>query len=627
MGLDNPVDMITSMILDHEQTVGLVDPRTPTSQGSPFSISTGSYRPTAPASLTAAGGAVQAFVLPPQMQTPITGARVRSDSFNLQRSHWKSAEKAVKCASSSCRRRFTWKDRRRNCCMCGEVFCRPCSKFQRKLSSNAEPDPLGTRHCVCKACFDQCPAFCAETSLFRCFEHYRTAHKKKLERKEMVEKQIPLPQRETSRCKRVTVREEADRLTEGFHCRNGLVQNLFDIRIPDWQKSSHWRPSAQASYCSHCKKQFKFTNRKIHCRICGQVFCTDCTKGEIILYTEGEMAKWAINGKSGGPKSPPERFELLPICPDCSTELEAILVEDLTTEPEAKVISFLDQLVPVQKELMELQEKIEMWLPRYQKIVDAMDIEDKSPQAVGGRHPIRELSKAQSDLSDVFSQFAIKSQELKGLQRQARTDTQQKLLQHIMVGTYQFYSENMYLFRGYRDHLADYIPPGSLDEIQSHVNLQSMERVHVLLQQIMYEALNLQKHFGFGDDFLQYYVAPIESIEEEFKVFLEKKGESWEEHEHCVSEFVKSEMHSNRRIKIDASLPCGQTRSVTYVKSRVASECLRMVHSCSRELSAKTNEKEFLKTKDSLLEASCKLDSIVQALQDELNTIKHARRQ
>ena len=93
------------------------------------------------------------------------------------------------------------------------------------------------------------------------------------------------------------------------------------------------------------------TNRKINCRICGQVFCTTCTKNEILLYCyQDGIAKWAINGKEGGPTTKPSRFETLPICNHCCHELEEILLTNLQG-PTEEEYNFLDETVTMQKEL------------------------------------------------------------------------------------------------------------------------------------------------------------------------------------------------------------------------------------------------------------------------------------
>merc|ERR1719264_2380433 len=43
------------------------------------------------------------------------------------------------------------------------------------------------------------------------------------------------------------------------------------------QTGRKWADDADASNCSSCGGQFTITNRKHHCRNCGQIFCADCS--------------------------------------------------------------------------------------------------------------------------------------------------------------------------------------------------------------------------------------------------------------------------------------------------------------------------------------------------------------
>lgn len=53
-----------------------------------------------------------------------------------------------------------------------------------------------------------------------------------------------------------------------------------------------WVPDDRARDCADCKQRFTQFRRKHHCRACGQVFCSDCTKQRIRLpqfgYTNPE---------------------------------------------------------------------------------------------------------------------------------------------------------------------------------------------------------------------------------------------------------------------------------------------------------------------------------------------------
>ena len=61
----------------------------------------------------------------------------------ITRRHWVNSDERSNCTNKECRRKFSLIDRPHHCRRCGEVFCNPCSKYKRKLSFLAQPDPEG----------------------------------------------------------------------------------------------------------------------------------------------------------------------------------------------------------------------------------------------------------------------------------------------------------------------------------------------------------------------------------------------------------------------------------------------------------------------------------------------------
>ena len=612
----NPEDLISAIYLDHEQAhkpaVSRSFSHTPVKLSNDYPTSYYIKLSTAPTqSLPVASN--------PGIAAPISERDAESLSLNVdqlrmrsvsapssvvqfQKSHWKPVAQASKCGDPNCRKKFTRLERARNCSMCGEVFCKRCTNYRRKLSTSAAPDPFGTFYNVCCKCFNHHTVFGGSRDLMKDFGPIRRA-KLSVETSEATK---CLCGGRDSSSKRKAMTKEIERLMKGFVTNSGFLKGfLSEMKVPDWQKSENWVESRDASQCYECSKAFNKLSRKIHCRIGGQVFCPGCCKDEIVIYLEereGEP-RWGINGKSGGPKTTPLRFEMYPVCSSCSAELQSILLENISKSSSGQDGSFMDDVSKLHQSLSKLQQKVEEWLPQYEQVVDAMDIVDNSPRNLEDKHPLRKLAKAQSDLSDALTVLAVQSQKLKLLKPQSPIE--QRLLKHMMIGVYQFYQEHMYHFRCTRKRLAEHTPTEHLMEIQRVLSQQSMERVHIVVQQLMYEALDLEKRYKFDNSFFMDIIEIIRSIEDEFKPFLEEKGDSWDDHSEVVKMFIKEEVTNNRRrIKLGHNIGSNPQ----YIKYVVISQCSSVVQECYRELEAKTMDREFRKTKTSLNDARLKLD-------------------
>lgn len=72
--------------------------------------------------------------------------------------------------------------------------------------------------------------------------------------------------------------------------KNGFFKNMFSVfssspntkkenkPIPIANDKTMWVPDEKAQTCYNCQKQFSaIFLRKHHCRICGNVFCKDCS--------------------------------------------------------------------------------------------------------------------------------------------------------------------------------------------------------------------------------------------------------------------------------------------------------------------------------------------------------------
>ncbi len=528
----------------------------------------------------------------------------------IKQSHWKPTDVASKCADNKCRILFKPAIKKRNCAMCGKVFCFHCTNYRRRLSANAQPDPLGQFFSVCRVCFNYSDEFGGQRDRMREFQEIRRGRAARIKVGEQEEDKLSICQRRDTPTLRKLISGEAQRLVVGYEANAGMMKGLVgEMVIPDWQKSSTWVESKGASVCSNCGEGLNMMRRKYRCRIGGQVFCAKCVNDDLLLYfDDAGKVKWALNGKDGGPTKEPVKFRLLTICHKCSSVLHATLMDDLCAVPPPV---FLDKLKSLHTNLSTMQSKIDASLPTYMHLVECMEMSDDSPSHVAERHPLRKLIKAQTDLSDAFSSLAVESQKLKQLKPSTRT--QQKLLKCVMMGTYRFYSDSMFSFRNLKNHLAEIVPMETLGDIQATVSLQAIERVEVLIQQLVLEALALEGQFKFDCDFFGYIIDITNSMDKEFKDFVISRQEDWDEHHAFVMEFIEKEIKEHRRlIKINESVR--KLKKPWVIHHLVVSQCSSIIHECYRDLQAKTIDREFKGVKLKLQTACLKLDEILVQL-------------
>ncbi|XP_077975617.1 FYVE and coiled-coil domain-containing protein 1-like isoform X2 [Styela clava] len=56
-----------------------------------------------------------------------------------------------------------------------------------------------------------------------------------------------------------------------------------------------WMEDQEARYCLYCGTQFNFIIRKHHCRLCGKIFCNDCSKQWIITKKDGKHERCCLS--------------------------------------------------------------------------------------------------------------------------------------------------------------------------------------------------------------------------------------------------------------------------------------------------------------------------------------------
>ena len=514
-----------------------------------------------------------------------------------------------KCSNPTCKEDVSklWS---RECGMCGLTYCYACTTDVRKLSSTGQPDPLGKEKRVCVSCTNLSWEDGQFTDLKDRFYAYRKARPKVTPPPDP-EKPLKVEEHRGSAV------AEAERLTRGYQVNYSRVKGLMaDFVVPSWQKTEAWQPDSTARECEACKGPLKAKKlgqkAKVHCRLCGKIFCADCTKSEILLYITGEgVAKWAINGREGGPATTPAYFELLSMCDPCCRELEAAILAEIMEVVEDVVSSrtsdFSERLKAMQKQLSMLLHRVEELLPAYRKLVDCFMKTDQCND-----NPFHQLAKTQSDLNSALSTLITETKKLQTLHPSSRL--QDKLLRNISASFTLFYVDNVYLYRQYQDMLSSIIPNDALQGIQSMVCRVSMGDVLRELNVTMYHGLGLSHKHHFSDTIFTPIVRAMLVCEEELEAM---DPAFFESHSRAIREGLRDEAVNSPMFSILMQKRVGNTGMAAAMFCHIAATRLR---EAMKMLVEKSVEEECRGTKEAMKAAVIEVERLEDAYRQRLTT-------
>lgn len=509
--------------------------------------------------------------------------------------HWKKASEVANCANRSCNKKFARLERKRNCRMCGDVFCRSCTEHERRLSPIAVPDPLGKLYPVCKSCYGGIE----EQTVGRCRSHtesFMSSRYKMISKlnevRHKAERNIRADSAHTYD-RRVDYTRECLRLTVGFQSHSNVLKQTFSEltgKVPEWQKSPHWYRYNKAQECAICSKNFSVVSRKIHCRVCSKLCCTNCVKEDLLIYiNEDGDSKWGLNGVVAF-STKPSKYCLLFACNDCKPELQQRLLEEMKRQEEADdeteqsiSVTFFEELIPLQSKLWTMQCDILNWLPGFVKNADSMSEFSTSSELVG----LHNLAKANIDLSDAFSKMSLASQKLRTLRPTTRGEA--VVLNNCVKGMLLFYSENMYLFRQALKSLSDLAPLDTLKQLQAIVCETTLKNVMTICKSVCLSLICLETECSLDRQAVQVVTDLVTNLEEDLQDAVQHTGQDYKKLIQEIDAMVQMEL-----------IECPRIRTLRKTKKGVYKQCIGPLRSCRRELEAKTPKKDFERTKKML---------------------------
>ncbi|XP_071949903.1 uncharacterized protein [Antedon mediterranea] len=550
-----------------------------------------------------------------------TGDKGEDWASEITKLHWISGVERSKCVNRTCAKNFNITRRKHHCRKCGEVFCKSCLRYQRKLSSLAEYDPNGRMYQVCEVCFSSEPQEVGQVRLWKSFfMDLRQAS----QCRELSSKEIQVGIR-----KSFQINREINRLICGFKGSLAKDKSLKDkvqgliskSDTPSWQRAKTWmiKDSRQTCTVQTCKKIFNLANPKHNCRVCGIVTCHSCSSRDLLLFVADQHERdrfgnepcWAIIKVTGCPSKEPDIHCYLRICNFCKPMLENLqLLEAQKAEQEGLTLESMTKLFTIHENIDKVQSKIDDQLPKYKQLVDGLEITSASPRSLPtNRSNMQSLAKAQGDLMDHFNKFVMCVSCLKQLK--PSSNIQVKLASSIMKCKFDFYHENMSSFRKLKKQLEDVAPPEILAGIQDIVDSKTIEIACLSITQVAYETLHLCLKYRLDETLASNIIQTSEVCKMELREHMKKRGENWEQCCQQMELFIKLQLKGNgveKRQYLRPSRRLVGAHGVTYVTAFLSERVPYIAQQIHLQLSSRSIDRKFTKSKEALSTLRCKLE-------------------
>lgn len=372
----------------------------------------------------------------------------RDPEEEVTRAHWQRPSHRDACSDPVCRRPITASpmalgggQQAVNCRQCGRLFCEEHTMYQMKLSRQAKHDPIRGIWCrVCETCYKSRDGYLDHHGAERDhFEEFARIRRKKVDRERMevsrLEKRLT---KLTQLLANPPPSEDAPTTGTWFSLpgaknqRKALEQSIIT-----------WEEDAQVTNCPFCQQEFStYTFRRHHCRMCGRVVCgdpkTECST-EIGLNVAADSSK----SEKGVEKVSVD----VRMCKNCQHTLfsRADFERAMAEKPK-------DQRS--YENLAQFERGIRLLLPRFHKLLQALQDPDKSPTP----QQLSDATKVRKRLMDAFAQFDAVAKRIRDLPTES--PTQQKLQKAVYQQAYSFLSLHMLPLRSLPKILKHAAPQG-----------------------------------------------------------------------------------------------------------------------------------------------------------------------
>ncbi|PGH23098.1 hypothetical protein AJ80_02872 [Polytolypa hystricis UAMH7299] len=317
----------------------------------------------------------------------------------VTREHWQPRGLYDVCTEPMCEKRLTVTTGNVNCRKCGRLFCEEHTMYQMKLSRSAQHEPVRGFWCrVCETCYKSREGYNDYNGHERNHTNAFADMRKRTVDKELLE--VSRLEKRLTRLTQLLANLPAEQIQSGANKRWSLSwQN--DQRKTLEQSVVSWQEDSSVPKCPFCQQEFStYTFRRHHCRTCGRVVCGDPVTG-----CSSEIGLTLAPNTAGMLEKPARKLSMdVRLCKECKSTLfdRRDFAEDLLNEPPD---------LRAYKNLVQFERGIRSLLPRFQKLLTALQDPDNPPSP----SQLTEASKVRRRLMDSFAQYDIAARRIRDL--------------------------------------------------------------------------------------------------------------------------------------------------------------------------------------------------------------------
>lgn len=341
--------------------------------------------------------------------------------ISVTRRHWQKPSGYDRCSEAHCKKHLNIKNGLVNCRKCGKLFCHEHADFRVKLDSYADYNAEGVWCKCCESCFKKKPGYNDYGFVNDLSRQFKKKRQSRLDEKQLysnkLEKRI------------INLTATLNQIDKEFNS-SDFNSNFLNYRINNRKREAEkqlvqWEDEKMILNCFLCLRNFSFTLRKHHCRLCGRIVCgseaTGCSKEipiNILTTLLQDLPK--VNDDS-----------LLRICRNCKNVL--FLKRNFQKDLRKPMPPLLEKFEVQQN----FKKAIMMLMPRFQDMLVRLQ-DDK---AVKSKTIVLDASKLRKRLIDTFAMFDKATKEIVALE--CATEAESRIQLAIQTESAAFIQQNM----------------------------------------------------------------------------------------------------------------------------------------------------------------------------------------